>query len=105
MWVLTRRYLDDSTPETRYPRRSRAVAFDLDVASLMSLREALPEWDIEVVNRATIASLRQDWNPRAADLLVVNARAEVAETLGLCRGSRSQVGWTHTPLLVLVQPA
>jgi hypothetical protein len=52
---------------------------------LTSLQEALPGWEIAVVNGATAASLARDWNPGAADLLVVNARAEVAETLGLCR--------------------
>jgi DNA-binding NarL/FixJ family response regulator len=67
------------------PQRLKAVAFDLGAASLSSLREALPEGEIEVVNAATAASLRPDWNPGAADLLIVMARAEVAETLGLCR--------------------
>jgi hypothetical protein len=71
--------------EERNARRLRTVAFDLDAASLTSLREALPEWEIEVANGATAASLVQDWDPGAADLLVVNAREEVAETLGLCR--------------------
>jgi DNA-binding NarL/FixJ family response regulator len=65
--------------------RLRAVAFDVDTASLISLREALPEWEIEVVNGATAASLTLARNPGAADLLVVMAREEVAETLGLCR--------------------
>jgi DNA-binding response OmpR family regulator len=37
--------------------------------------------------------------------LVVAARARVAETLGLCRGLRSQAGRAQTPLLVLVPPA
>jgi hypothetical protein len=68
--------------EERHARRLRTVAFDLDAASLTSLREALPEWEIEVANGATAASLVQDWDPGAADLLVVNAREEVAETLG-----------------------
>src|ERR1051326_8680270 len=67
------------------PARSKAVAFDVDAASLLSLREALPEWEIEVLQGATAASLHPDWNPAAADFLVVKARAEVAETLGLCR--------------------
>lgn len=87
------------------PDPLRAIAFDLDPASLTSLREALPEWEIEVVNGATAVSLRPDGNPGATDLLVVKAHEEVAETLALCRGLRSQVGGTHTPLLVLVQPA
>ena len=61
--------------------RLRAVAFDVDAASLISLREALPEWEIEVVNGATVASLTHDRNP-GADLLVVMARAGVTETVG-----------------------
>jgi hypothetical protein len=65
--------------------RLKAVAFDLDAASLGSLREALPESEIEVVNGATSASLSHHWNPGAADLLVVQAGRQVAETLGLCR--------------------
>lgn len=68
------------------PPRSRAIAFDVDAASLVSLREALPGWEVEEVTGATAASLgRQDWNPGSADLLVVKARAEITETLGLCR--------------------
>ncbi len=67
------------------PRRLRTVAFDLDAASLISLREALPEWEIDVVNGGTAASLSHDWNPGAANLLVVKACEEMAETLGLCR--------------------
>lgn len=110
------------------PRRLTAVAFDLDAASLLSLREALPEWEIRVVNGATAASLPSDWNPGVADLLVVKACDEVAETLGLCRflvtcsvfstdsreqeaepsrlsGSRqNQAPRPDAPLLVLVPP-
>jgi hypothetical protein len=63
----------------------RAFAFDVDAASLGSLREALPAWKIEVVNGATAASLRRDWNPRTAGLVVVGLRGNVAESLGLCR--------------------
>jgi DNA-binding NarL/FixJ family response regulator len=65
--------------------RRTAVAFDVDNASLASLREALPDWEIEVVNGATSASLALGWNPGAADLLVLQAGEEVVETLGLCR--------------------
>jgi DNA-binding NarL/FixJ family response regulator len=65
--------------------QSKAVAFDLDAASLQSLREALPQWEIEVVNGATAASLRPEGYPGTAGLLVVKARPESAETLGLCR--------------------
>ena len=67
------------------PRRSRVVAFDVDAASLASLRDALPEWEIESVNGATPASLSGHWDPCAADLLVVGTRNNTAETLGLCR--------------------
>jgi DNA-binding NarL/FixJ family response regulator len=65
--------------------QSKAVAFDLDAASLLTLREALPKWDIEVVNGATAATLSPEGYPGTAGLLVVKARPEVAETLGLCR--------------------
>jgi DNA-binding NarL/FixJ family response regulator len=67
------------------PHPLRAVAFDLDAASLINLQEALPGWEIEILNGATAASLTHDWNPGEADLLVVKASEEVEETLGLCR--------------------
>jgi hypothetical protein len=65
--------------------RRSAVAFDVDAASLASLRDALPAWQIEVVEGAVAASLPCDWNPGAVDLLVVGVRPDVTETLGLCR--------------------
>jgi hypothetical protein len=110
------------------PHRLRAVAFDLDAASLVSLRGALPGWAVEVVNGATAASLTRGWDPGAADLLVVRARDEVEETLGLCRflvfcgvfaadargeregcpgppgNRRDEERPAHPPLLVLVPP-
>jgi len=67
------------------PRRSRLVAFDVDAASLASLRAALPEWEIESVNGATPASLSGHWDPSVADLLVVGPGDNASETLGLCR--------------------
>jgi hypothetical protein len=67
------------------PDSLKAVAFNLDAASLFSLREALPELEIEVLNGATATSLSRRWDPGAADLLVVQAREPVAETIGLCR--------------------
>ena len=51
------------------PEGLKAVAFDLDAASLSGLREALPGWEIEVLHGATAASLTYDWNPGEADLL------------------------------------
>jgi DNA-binding response OmpR family regulator len=87
------------------PNRSKAIAFDVDRASLLSLRQAFPGWEIEAVEGGTAASLTQDWNLGAADLLIVGARGDVAEILDLCRGLRKQAGRAVTPLLVLVPPA
>ena len=66
-------------------RRLQAIAFDLDPASLRSLREALPDWGIEVVDGASTSSFSGEWNPGASDLLIVMARQDAAETLELCR--------------------
>jgi DNA-binding NarL/FixJ family response regulator len=71
--------------EKQVSNPSKAIAFDLDPASLLSLREALPGWEIEVVAGATAASLTHDWNHAAAQLLIVGSREPAAETLGLCR--------------------
>src|ERR1700737_3497155 len=121
--------------EIPMPNQSKVVAFDVDQASLISLRKALPDSVIEVVNGATAASLTRDWNPGTVDLIVVKARKEVAETLELCRflvscgvlardapvvtDSQEEVPKTlglhrrrknvarrpHSPLLVLVTPS
>ena len=115
--------------------QSKVIAFDVDQASLISLRKALPDSVIEVVNGATAASLTRDWNPGTVDLLVVQARTEVAETLELCRflvscgvlardapvitdsqeevpqilglhrGPQNVTRRAHSPLLVLVAPS
>jgi DNA-binding response OmpR family regulator len=85
--------------------RPKVIAFDVDPDSLASLRQAFPECEVEATNGATPGSLEHDWSPGAAHLLVVAARDGVAETLGLCRGLRSQAGRAQTPLLVLVPPA
>ena len=84
--------------------RLKAVAFDVAPESLITLRQAFPEWQIQAFDGASTASLKSDWNPGSVDLLVVGASAQ-AETLGLCRAFRSQSGRAHTPLLVLVPPA
>jgi hypothetical protein len=108
--------------------RLKAVAFDLDAASLTSLREALPEWEIEELKGATANSLTHDWSRREADLLVLKAREDMAETLKMCRflvyddvystnnrkderkisgvpGSRqNQARQANAPVLVLVPP-
>jgi DNA-binding NarL/FixJ family response regulator len=67
------------------PNKAKAIAFDVNQASLLSLREALPDFAIEVVNGATAASLARDWNPGTVDLLVVAASQEMAQTLELCK--------------------
>jgi len=67
------------------PARPRAVAFDVDAISLASLREALPEWDIEIVNGATASSITRLWNPAEVDLLIVGVRGKGTDTLDLCR--------------------
>jgi DNA-binding response OmpR family regulator len=85
------------------PDLPRVIAFDVDPASLGSLRQAFPGWQLEAVNGATRESLARDWDPGEARLLVVGARTDVTQTLGLCRGLRSQAGRARTPLLVLVQ--
>ncbi len=87
------------------PNHSKAITFDVDPASLFSLREAFPGWEIETVQGASGASLSQDWNLGTADLLVIGARDDVTETLGLCRALRGQAGRAVTPLLVLVPPS
>lgn len=118
---------------TRAPSRdtlrstpTRAIAFDLDPASLSSLRQALPGWKIEMLAGATEASLTDQWHPGEVDLLVVQAHDEATRTLALCRflvrcavfsrDSRKEVAdilgprgsletqaqRAHVPLLVLV---
>ena len=85
--------------------RAKAIAFDVDPDSLVSLHRAFPEWEIEALDGATTGSLARDWNPGGVDLVVIGARDQVVETLGLCRGVRSQAGRANTPLLVLLTPA
>jgi FKBP-type peptidyl-prolyl cis-trans isomerase 2 len=74
-----------AVPDEHKPRRSRVIAFDVDAASLASLHDALPEWEIESVSGATPASLSGHWDPSAADLLVVGTHDNASKTLGLCR--------------------
>jgi DNA-binding response OmpR family regulator len=83
----------------------KVIALDVDPDSLVSLRQAFPGWEIESLGGASIGSLTRDWDPGAADLLVLGVRDQVAETLELCRALRSQAGRADTPLLVLVPPA
>ena len=65
------------------PNLPIVITFDVDPATLECLRLAFPGWRVEEVNGATTQSLARDWDPGAADLLVVGSRPEVAETLGV----------------------
>ena len=85
------------------PGRPKVIALDVDPTSLESFHQAFPGWQVETVNGATRETLTPDWDPGEASLLVVGARTDVTQTLGLCRGLRSQAGRARTPLLVLVQ--
>ena len=87
------------------PNRPRAIAVDVDPESLLSLRQAFPEGEIDVMDGATSGSVLSDQDPAAVDLLVLGARDQVMDTIELCRGLRSQAGLAQTPLLVLVPPA
>jgi hypothetical protein len=128
-------FADADRPVSPSIASSKAIAFDVDQDSLISLRKALQDYVIEVVNGATPASLTRDWNPGTVDLFVVRAHKEVAETLALCRflvkcgvlakdapvvtdaqeetpkilglyRRRRHVGRrAHSPLLVLVSPS
>jgi peptidylprolyl isomerase len=69
----------------RLSGRGRVIAFDPDLSSLASLREALPGWQIDVISGATADSLPCDWEPGAADLLVIRVLDDRAEALNLCR--------------------
>jgi hypothetical protein len=86
------------------PRRLKAFAFDVDAAGLTSLREALPGWEVEAVNGATAAALAHGWDPGAADLLVVQQRGGLAETLGLCRFLASGSGYSTDSRGEAVEP-
>jgi DNA-binding response OmpR family regulator len=86
------------------PDRRKALAFDVDADTLAAVRQALPRWEVEAVAGATPGSLSREWNPGAADLLVVGARDPAAATVGLCRSLRRQVGRSHTALIALALP-
>ena len=86
------------------PGQLKVVAFDVDAATMMSLRQAFPDWQIELIIGASRESIRLDWNPGHADLLVVGTHGPEAKPLNLCRALRSQVGRAHVGLVVLVFP-
>jgi DNA-binding response OmpR family regulator len=86
------------------PNLPIVITFDVDPASVECIRQAFPEARVDVVSGATAESLERDWDPESATLLVIGAREDLAQTLGLCRGVRSQAGRARTPLLVLMRP-
>jgi peptidylprolyl isomerase len=114
--------------DKRLPRRARAVAFDVDAASLAGLREALPGWEIDCVNGASAASLAPAWDPGPRTSWSWAPGLKATDTVGLCRflayctsysgdsrqerpegpgpgGSlRNQPRRVDAPLLVLVPP-
>jgi FKBP-type peptidyl-prolyl cis-trans isomerase 2 len=69
---------------TSLPAPASGITFDVDGDSLASLREAFPGWELEEVHGA-VAALPRGWTPGTAAVVVVGARADVAETLALCR--------------------
>jgi len=84
--------------------RGRAIVFDVDEASLVSLRQAFSEWQVEVSDRASIDLLIGGHSLGVVDSLVLGVGANVAESLGLCRVLRKQPGSAHTPIPMLVLP-
>ncbi len=74
-----------SRQEGALPRRQRAIAFDLDALSLLSLHDALPGWEIDSAQGPPAGQVSPEPRPGAADLLVVRVRAEPAETIKLCQ--------------------
>jgi hypothetical protein len=66
-------------------RAGWAVAFDLGAGALANLREALPGWEISVINGASADSLRHDRALGAADLFLVGIDEHRPDALGLCR--------------------
>src|SRR5687768_4979779 len=71
--------------EELFARPLRAIAFDVDAASLTSLQEALPGWSVEIVIGGIINCVSRDWSPDSAALFVIGVHNNVTETLGLCR--------------------
>ncbi len=81
-----------------------AVAYDLDHESAISLRDALPGWEIQIIDGETLRPTERDRIPGAAGLVVLGANASLSETLGLCRALRNRVDCRAVPFLALVPP-
>jgi FKBP-type peptidyl-prolyl cis-trans isomerase 2 len=93
-----------AAPPAAEPRaRTKVVALDADPDSLVSLRQAFPDAEVEALDGVTAGTLQgEGGNLGGADLLVVGAREDLSETLGLCRCLRGRALRPRTPLLVLV---
>jgi DNA-binding NarL/FixJ family response regulator len=85
-----------------YPRT--AAAFNVDSASMACLREALPDWRIDVFTGVAASSMPANWSPLGADLFVVGARENVVETLGLCRFLAACTGYSHDVRAAAAEP-
>lgn len=81
-----------------------AVTYHLDQESVICLQEALPGWQIQIMDNAAPRAAKRDWIPGTAGLVVLGTNAPQSETLGLCRALRSQVDCQAIPLLALVPP-
>ncbi|MFN4259425.1 MAG: hypothetical protein ACK4RK_09000 [Gemmataceae bacterium] len=66
-------------------KQKMLIAFDVDNDSLVSIREALPEWDCDVVNQSCMPGFASRWHPGTADLLIVGMDRHKLETLKLCQ--------------------
>lgn len=73
----------------------RVVAFDLDAASKVSLQEALPGWEIDVIHDAAAAPHPPIWNAPTTDLLVVTIGADTERSLALCRYLSGRSGFSN----------
>jgi hypothetical protein len=106
----------------------QVVAFDVDASSLLSIREAIPECRIKIVNGATASTIASPWNVRVFDLVVLGVVGDGGNSLGLCRSlaycngycedfdpltpkvvqaddGQSRSRTSNVPLLVLMSPS
>lgn len=79
---MVRNKSQDGIPSSN---RQKAIAFDVDELSLLSLHEALPNWEIEAAKGAQAERSPTAPHLGAADLLVVRLMDKPAETISLCK--------------------
>lgn len=75
----------EATPAALPLGPGRLLAIDVDTVSLASLRQALPGWEIAIINGTSVSALARTWDPAAADLLVIGIGEDTTATLALCR--------------------